>query len=327
MKRFLIIMVLGIFVLAGCDINLNTSSDNRDSEENSRKSDKAKATSKMKDFKIGQVIDADGVDVKVTKVEFVNDYDEYSAPENGKAIKVYLKFKNNNDEQVLVDSTDFSMKVDNENYQEWFGNEDVNDGFTHQLNKGNTASGYITYDVPDSEEYTLEMDATPNFESVKARWKIKKSDIKEGNKGNVSQTSTPVETEDTSDEDTSDSEDTESDDTPYTAEMYNDLVDEYNSLTDGEKMDHVDHDVLEIEYTQLEDRIEALYDKQIEEEDKALEEELQREEEEYEKEMDEIDKQYEEDMKELEEEESSESEDTSADDSEMPEKNAKETTE
>ncbi|SUM35294.1 RNA binding protein [Staphylococcus gallinarum] len=69
--------------------------------------------------------------------------------------------------------------------KEWFGNEDVNDGFTHQLNKGNTASGYITYDVPDSEEYTLEMDATPNFESVKARWKIKKSDIKEGNKGNV----------------------------------------------------------------------------------------------------------------------------------------------
>ena len=65
--------------------------------------------------------------------------------------------------------------------------------------------------------------------------------------------------------------------------MYNDLVDEYNSLTDGEKMDHVDHDVLEIEYTQLEDRIEALYDKQIEEEDKALAEELQREEEEYEK--------------------------------------------
>ena len=47
----------------------------------------------MKNFKIGQVVDADGVDVKLAKVEYVNNYDEYSEPENGRVIKVYLKFK------------------------------------------------------------------------------------------------------------------------------------------------------------------------------------------------------------------------------------------
>src|SRR5699024_11779935 len=91
--------------------------------------------------------------------------DEYSAPENGKVIKVYLKFKNNNEDQVLVDSTDFSMKMDNENYQEWFGNDDTNAGFSHQLNKGNTGSGYITYDVPEGDEYALEMDRSEEHTS------------------------------------------------------------------------------------------------------------------------------------------------------------------
>ena len=133
----------------------------------------------MKNFKIGQVVDADGVDVKLAKVEYVNNYDEYSEPENGRVIKVYLKFKNNNDDQVLVDSTDFSMKVNGENYQEWYGESEGDSGFSHQLNKGNTGSGMITYDVPENDTYTLEMDATPNFENIKAKWNIKKEDIKE----------------------------------------------------------------------------------------------------------------------------------------------------
>ena len=53
-------------------------------------------------------MDADGVDIKVVKAEFVDNYDEYSAPVNGKALRVYIKFRNNNDDQVLMDNTDFS---------------------------------------------------------------------------------------------------------------------------------------------------------------------------------------------------------------------------
>ena len=44
----------------------------------------------------------------------------------------------------------------------------------------------------------------------------------------------------------------------YPAYMYNALVDEYNSLTDGEKMNHVSKGVLEIEYDQLEARVEGI---------------------------------------------------------------------
>ena len=78
---------------------------------------------------------------------------------------------------MLVDSADFSMKVNGENFEEWFGSDDDNGTFSHQLNKDNTADGYIYYDVPDSEEYMLELNAMPNFNQVKGKWKIQKSDI------------------------------------------------------------------------------------------------------------------------------------------------------
>ncbi|PTH58818.1 DUF4352 domain-containing protein, partial [Staphylococcus arlettae] len=132
MKKILCFMIVVVFVLAGC----GTSGQESEKEEksNEKSSSKTQATSKMKTFKIGQIVDADGVDVKVTKIEYVNDFDEYSAPENGKALKVHLKFKNNNEDQVLMDSTDFTMKVDNENYEQWFGTDDIHDGFSHQLN-------------------------------------------------------------------------------------------------------------------------------------------------------------------------------------------------
>jgi hypothetical protein len=278
LKKVLFLMVSVLFLLVAC------STGDADTKDDKKKSNKLKASNKMKTFKMGQVIDADGVDVKLDKVEYVTNYDEYSAPENGKAVKVYLKFKNNNDDQVLMDSSDFTMKVNKENYEQWYGNDDSHDGFTHQLNKGNTGSGYITYDVPDNDNYTLEMNASPKFASVKAKWEIKKSDIKGQSSSNNSSTATSSKDEEqttnTSTESEDKDDDSDSDEITFTAEEYNDLVDEYNDLTDGEKMGHVSREVTEIEYTQLEDRIQKLYEQQSDEADK-----------EYQKEMDEIDKQ------------------------------------
>ncbi|UNB45273.1 DUF4352 domain-containing protein [Staphylococcus coagulans] len=103
-------------------------------------------------------------------VEYADISSEYaSEPDNGVALKVNLTFKNENDEQVLVDSTDFSIKVNGENFKEWYGTDDTNTDFSHQLNKDNTANGYIYYDVPDSENYTLELNAMPDLNHVKGK--------------------------------------------------------------------------------------------------------------------------------------------------------------
>lgn len=90
------------------------------------------------------------------------------------------------------------------------------------------------------------------------------TDLRNGVKGADTQASIDDTSfsEDEEDEDIEDlesdegEEDEESTDTGgWSAESYNELVDEYNELTDGEKMDHVDDDVLDIEYEQLEERV------------------------------------------------------------------------
>ncbi|WP_436938545.1 DUF4352 domain-containing protein [Staphylococcus xylosus] len=167
----IILFVVGLVCFVGAIATIPSVSDSN--SENTSDTDKP--------FKVGETVKADGVDVTLTKAEFItpSEEDDAGAPDNGKALKVYFKFKNNNEDQVLVQDNDFGIKVDGENYENWYGNGDTNDGFSHQLNKDNTGSGYITYDVPDSDKYTLEMDFMPNLDTVKAKWDINKSDIQQ----------------------------------------------------------------------------------------------------------------------------------------------------
>ncbi|MCG2128172.1 DUF4352 domain-containing protein [Staphylococcus epidermidis] len=160
----LVLLILIIVGISACTATF-TDSGNKD-------------TSK-KTYKIGDTVKKDGIEVTITSVEYASANNEFSTePENGKAIKVNFKFKNNNDDQVLLQDNDFTCKVNGENYEQWFGSGDDKATFSHQLNKGNTASGYIYYDVPDASKYTIEMDATPGMENIKAKWDIDSSEIK-----------------------------------------------------------------------------------------------------------------------------------------------------
>ncbi|MBO0387582.1 DUF4352 domain-containing protein [Staphylococcus simulans] len=169
----LIIGIVVIFALTGAFFN------SVDEELNGTQNEqKEREKTANKTFKVGDSIKGDSVTYTLDSVEHADTSGEYaSEPDNGSALKVNLSFKNENDQQVLVDSTDFSIKVDGKNYEEWYGSDDTNAGFSHQLNKNNTASGYIYYDVPESDEYTLELNAMPKFNEVKGKWKIQKSDI------------------------------------------------------------------------------------------------------------------------------------------------------
>lgn len=161
----LVLFIVMIIGFAACSI-IFTDSDSSDD------------TSK-KTYKVGDTFKKDGVEVTITNVEYASTNSEYAEePKNGKAIKVNFKFKNNNDDQVLFQDPDFTAKVDNKNYEEWFGTDDNHAGFSHQLNKGNTATGYIYYDVPNAKKYTIEMNATPNIDTLKAKWEVNSSEIK-----------------------------------------------------------------------------------------------------------------------------------------------------
>lgn len=164
----IVFLVISSLFFKGVDEELNGSKEEQDQI--------SKIASKT--YKVGDTVKADGIEVTLDSVEEAGNVGEIGTePENGKALKVNFKFKNNNDDQILMDSGDFTINVNGEVYEEWFGTDDTNADFSHQINKGKTASGYIYYDVPDSDKYMVEMETMPNLKDIKAKWEIKKSDI------------------------------------------------------------------------------------------------------------------------------------------------------
>ena len=165
----LVLLILIIVGISACSATFLGSDSDSDSDNDSSN----------KTYKVGDTVKKDNIEVTVTNVEYApTDSEDATPPDNGKALKVDFKFKNNNDDQIMISDVDFTCKVDGENYEQWFGADDQSAGFEHQLNKGNTASGHIYYDVPDADKYTIEMDATPGMENIKAKWVVDSSDIK-----------------------------------------------------------------------------------------------------------------------------------------------------
>lgn len=221
----IIIVILAIIIVAllffkGVDEELNGTKD----EQTQRKE------TENKTFKIGDTITGDNVSYKLESVEYANTSGEMvTPPNNGTALKVNLSFKNENEEQVLVSNDDFSIKVNGQNYEEWSGTDDSNGMFSHQLNTGNTAKGYIYYDVPEADQYTLELSTMPFFNDIKGKWQIKKSDI-QSSTNNTSAPSTS-----NTDESTTETapEQTEEDNTESTVTRSNviDFVEDYEGQT------------------------------------------------------------------------------------------------
>ncbi len=176
-----LICFIGIFVALpendDYSVKENESIEQSEKPSSDSNDEKEDESNEKKSLKIGDQLTVGKVDVTVEKAEFVEPEDEYSTPDNDKILKIYYKFKNNADEQILVSDTDFLLSIDGETQQEFYLMDDMKAGFDDQLNKGNTASGYVYYDVPDSDEYKVEMDFMPFYNTYKAEWVINKSDI------------------------------------------------------------------------------------------------------------------------------------------------------
>lgn len=86
--------------------------------------------------------------------------------------------------------------------------------------------------------------------------KLKENKVDNKQKSNEDNTSNEQQESQSNDE-----QSTEENDYPYTAQQYNELVDEYNALTDGEEMDYVDRGVTTKEYNYLQTRINKEYEK------------------------------------------------------------------
>lgn len=112
-------------------------------------------------------------------------------------------------------------------------------------------------DDSDKKSETKSNDPNKNKKSDDKKKEKEEKDSNEDSNSEKSTSSEENENENPKDNN-SDNQASEEQSYPYTAQQYNELVDEYNALTDDEQMDHVSRGVTEIEYSQLSQRVSNL---------------------------------------------------------------------
>lgn len=133
----------------------------------------------LKNIKLGDKIIVDGLELTVTKAEVVQPDDGYSYSQNGKILKVTYKFKNLEKGKKLIDNSNFQLTIDDEVQPQFNGMKDNKGGFQHQLDKGESKTSYLYYDVEESDKYEVKMNYETSKKTYNANWRINDKDIKD----------------------------------------------------------------------------------------------------------------------------------------------------
>lgn len=133
----------------------------------------------LKNIKLGDKIIVDGLEVTVTKAEVVHPDDGYSYSQNGKILKVTYKFKNLEKDKKLIDNSNFQLTIGGAVQPQFNGMKDNKGGFQHQLDKDDSKSSYLYYDVADADKYDVKMNYETSKKTYNANWCINDKDIKD----------------------------------------------------------------------------------------------------------------------------------------------------
>lgn len=133
----------------------------------------------LKNIKLGDKIIVDGLELTVTKAEVVQPDDGYYYSQNGKILKVTYKFKNLEKGKKLIDNSNFQLTIDDEVQPQFNGMKDNKGGFQHQLDKGESKTSYLYYDVAESDKYEVKMNYETSKKTYNANWRINDKDIKD----------------------------------------------------------------------------------------------------------------------------------------------------
>lgn len=107
-------------------------------------------------YKVGDVLDADGVKITMDSAEEWTSDNEFIEPEKGnKFIRVFFTIKNERGKDQYISCTDFDCYADDVACDmSFYGDNQLS---TKTLSNGKTTKGYIYYEVPkDSEKITIE---------------------------------------------------------------------------------------------------------------------------------------------------------------------------
>ncbi|WP_239750510.1 DUF4352 domain-containing protein [Mammaliicoccus sp. H-M34] len=127
---------------------------------------------------VGNSISAIGTKITVEKAEFVEPTNKYSKPSKDKILKVSYKLDNVNNSSLIVGDTNFGITADGSRVSKFYGMDDENDGFSFSLKPGESDTGYAYYDVPEADQYDVQLQLRSSDKRYKMKWEIDEDDIK-----------------------------------------------------------------------------------------------------------------------------------------------------
>lgn len=135
-----------------------------------------KKEEKKTEFKLGETVSIDGMEITISKVSF-GPANEYVAAEKGKVLRIEGTSTNNAADNGFIDNTEFQVYAGDTKTEFYFGNDGAN-MLAGELKKGKTAPIVLEFDVPEAESYEIFYE--PSFtlkENAEVKWIITKGEI------------------------------------------------------------------------------------------------------------------------------------------------------
>jgi Domain of unknown function (DUF4352) len=136
--------------------------------------DKQKEEMTNKVWKVGETISINGLEITITSAKYTPPA-EYSEPEKGKIITLEVIAKNNSEENVYVDNTEFTISDAEGNMHEQYYGYDYN--FSNEVKVGKQYSGKIAFDVPESDYYEIYYEPSFSWDNGEIKFKVTKEEL------------------------------------------------------------------------------------------------------------------------------------------------------
>lgn len=169
----IVILVIGAVATAGSGDDGSDEPKKVAENQQEKKSEEKKEENKI--FKVGDTVDLNGIQITLKSAKFVNPA-EYAEPEKGKIIMIEFTAKNNKDEDILVDNTEFTISdADGNMYEQYFGFDDT--VFTSEIKKGKQFTGKVAFDVPESSKYEIYYEPSFSWDSGEIVFEVTKDQL------------------------------------------------------------------------------------------------------------------------------------------------------
>ena len=166
---FWVLIVLGIFIIAGMGGDNNTNTVKPSTETSETSSSTTKENTKVN---VGEEVTTNGVKIAFTSASDYTNYNSYSAPKTGnKIIRAEFSFENVSESDVSLSNLD--CYADGEKCESYYSADDYKNPTLESLSSGKKMKAVVYYEVPMNAESIILEYETDFWSSNKVEFVVK----------------------------------------------------------------------------------------------------------------------------------------------------------